>query len=399
MSDENQIEPDKLQEAQAALDKSRFQLMALKNSAFTTSILFQLQMTFTEQVKSAMVDIEKIQLNPDYFLGLDAKTRLSLLAKLSWHIAYDHPGRYQELEDAFEFKLFAEAADHSVNTMLNSKGYDIPENWSADSKYKDMMVEEIYKYLEKDHTRPPPNDPQFSAGNGDNNDDSNPNPPKLTAEQQKQKQDEMLAKAAMQNDMADADKKEGVGQDILDRVANYHNPKVPWQVLFRNYLYDTVKSDYTYRMPNKFFLPDFYMPSLYSEGITSFGIGIDVSGSISQEEFDDFATESQSMREMLMPEKTEVVQWHHNISSIDELELSQTMDDIEFKETGGTDIHPLLRHWIQNPPKVGVIFTDGYFTPFNKPEEINFPVIWIIHSNDNFKPEFGEVVYYEPDID
>lgn len=389
-----------MQEANDALDKAKFQLMALKNSTFTTSILFQLQMLFTKDVKSAMVDVEKIQLNPEYFLGLDSKDRISLLAKLSWHIAYDHPGRYQELEDAFEFDLFSQAADHAVNTHLRDKGYHIPDGWHADNKFHNMMVEEIYKHLERDPNPPPSNDPQFSPGNSD--DDStgnNPNPPSLTIEQQKQKQEEMLAKAAMENQMADQEKQEGLSQSILDRVHEYYNPKVPWQVVFRNFMFDTMKADYSYRRPNKAFLPEMYLPSQISEGIADFGIGIDVSGSISQEEFNAFATESQSMREILMPERTEVIQWHSRISDITTLQSTQTMDDIHFKETGGTNVYPLLEHWIENPPKVGVIFTDGYFTPFNRPEDINFPIVWVVHSNDRFEPEFGEVVYYEPDLD
>lgn len=399
MSDEEKdlkIDPELMDKAEKALETSKFQLMSLKNSTFTTSILFQLSMVFTKEVKGALVDIEKIQLNPEYFLGLSPKHRLSLLAKLSWHIAYNHPGRYQELEDAFEFDLFSQAADHNVNTMLQNKSYDIPQGWHADQKYNDMMVEEIYKHLEKNPNKPPSNEPNFAPMDSGNN----PNPPSLTQEQQEQRQEQMLAKAAMENDAADKSKQEQLDDSIRDRIAEYYDPKVPWQAVFRNFLFDIVKSDYTYRKPNLFLIQDdIYAPSLYSEGITDFGIGIDVSGSIYDEEFNAFATESQSMRELLQPERTDVVLWHHGIASITELDSSQTMDDVEFNETGGTDIHPLLRHWIENPPKVAVIFTDGYFTPFNKPEDINFPVIWVIHSNNSFNPEFGEVIYYEPNLD
>lgn len=101
----------------------------------------------------------------------------------------------------------------------------------------------------------------------------------------------------------------------------------------------------------------------------------------------------------LCPNKTELIQWHHHIASIHELSAHQNLNEVEFLETGGTDIYPLLEHWIENPPKVAVIFTDGYFRPFNRPQDIKFPVIWVIHSNKNFNPDFGQVIYYEPDLD
>lgn len=397
--DNKALNKELLSKAEEALDKAKFQLMNLKHSTFTSSILFQLSIIFTNDVKGAMVDIEKIQLNPEYFTNLDAKSRISLLAKLSWHIAYNHPNRYQELEDAFEFGLFSQAADHSVNTMLKDKGYHIPDGWHADKEYKDMFAEQIYKYLEAMPNPPPSNEPQFSNSDSGGN-SGNPNPPQMSSEQMQQRQEQMLAKAAMENAREDGDKQESVGQDILDRVAEYYNPKVPWNVVFRNYMHDTVQEDYTYRKPNMLYLQHgLYMPSLHSEGITDFGIGIDVSGSISQEEFNAFKTESQSMKDILKPLKTEVIQWHHNIADIAELDSNETLEDVEFNETGGTDVHPLLNHWIDNPPKVAVIFTDGYFHPFNRPEDINFPVIWVIHTNKNFNPEFGKVIYYEPDLD
>lgn len=402
MEEENKaLERELLSKAEDALDTAKFQLMNLKNSTFTSSILFQLSTVFTKDVKGAMVDIEKIQLNPEYFLNLDVKSRISLLAKLSWHIAYAHPQRYQELEDAFEFNLFSQAADHAVNTMLKDKKYHIPDGWHCDSHYKDMMVEEIYKYLERNPNTPPSNDPQFSGDSGDSGEDSNnPNPPTMSLEQQQQRQQQMLAKAVMENDKQSSDKQEGIGQSIRDRVEEYYNPKIPWRVVFRNFLMDVVNEDYTYARPNRFYVEEgMYLPSMYSEGITEFGIGIDVSGSISDEEFNEFKSESQSMKDILNPNKTELIQWHHHIASIHELSAHQNLNEVEFLETGGTDIYPLLEHWIENPPKVAVIFTDGYFRPFNRPQDIKFPVIWVIHSNKNFNPDFGQVIYYEPDLD
>ena len=190
MEEDNQaLDRELLSKAEDALDTSKFQLMNLKESTFTTSILFQLNFYFTKEIKGAMVDVEKIQLNPDYFLELSPKDRISLLAKLSWHLAYNHPLRYQELEDAFEFDLFSQAADHSVNTMLKDKGYHIPESWHSDSQYKDMFVEEIYKYLHEDPNTPPSNPPQFSPNS--EQEGTNPNPPKMSLEQQQQKQQQM----------------------------------------------------------------------------------------------------------------------------------------------------------------------------------------------------------------
>jgi predicted metal-dependent peptidase len=192
---------------------------------------------------------------------------------------------------------------------------------------------------------------------------------------------------------------EDVPDCVAGRIEELINPKVDWKTLLRNFMFDLCRDDYSYRRPNKRYMPTLIVPSLYSEGMGKISCGIDISGSVCDEQFNAFKSEIEEIKEALNPSMTEIVQWHHDISDITEIERYQNLDSLVFNDTGGTNVYPLLEHWIENPPDIAVIFTDGYFRPYDKPELITFPVIWVIYDNKKFTSDIGSVIEYELDLD
>jgi len=402
---EVQIAPEVLKQANAALDKAKLQLISIKKSVFTTTMLFSLKLKWDASVPTANVDGVTLRINPTFFLDFTAPQRVFLLAHETWHVAFEHITRYTDLAGYDEdpklnsacFKTFNEAADHAINLMLKEKGYSIPQNACCNVKYSNMTTEQIYNDLMKNNTQNPNFQPDFTPSVG-----KGATAPKgaLSKEQIQQKIDELLVKASVASKMnPDADgSTEDVPSSVAERIEELVNPRVDWATLLRNYMFDLVRDDYSYKRPNKRYMPDLIIPSLYSLGMGRLACGIDISGSVCDQQFNCFKSEIEQIKSVLSPEVTEIIQWHHEISDIKEVDRYQSLDGIEFKDTGGTNVYPLLEHWIQNPPVVAVIFTDGYFRPYDKPEKINFPVIWVIYDNDRFKPDFGSVILYDPEI-
>lgn len=397
------IAPEILKQANDALDIAKLQLMAIKKSVFTTTILFSLKTNWDEKIPTLNVDGVTLKINPTFFIGLDKQTRVFALAHEAWHIAFEHISRWVELIPTLPkdktpeqlFPIYNQAADHVINNMLMAKGYKVPDWACCNSQYGNMTTEQVFYDLLKKNQSNPDFIPDFTpAGSGNDGKDDPKNG--LSAEDIKNKIDDMLVKANVANNMADKDFSESVPNAVLDRIEELVNPVVPWHMLLRNYMFSTSKEDYSYKRPSRRYLPDIVVPTLYSPSMGKIGIGIDISGSISQEEFSAFLSETNEIKQSLNPDTTEVIQWHHQIADVTEVSRYEDMSGISFKETGGTNIHPLLDKWAASPPEIAVIFTDGYFRPYDKPEEINFPVIWVIYNNDSFKPAFGDVIYYDP---
>jgi predicted metal-dependent peptidase len=402
------IDPTLLKQANAALDKAKLQLISIKRSVFTTTILFSLKLKWDMSCPTANVDGVNLRINPQFFLDFSSPQRVFLLAHEAWHVAFEHLTRFCDLAGYDEdpkkstacFKTYNEAADHVINNMLKNKGYAVPNGACCNQKYSNMSAEQVYNDLMKSKSQNPDFIPDFTPASN-NSPDGEPSPTGMNAEQLGQKIDEMIVKAntaSKMNPEADGSV-EDVPDCVAGRIEELINPKVDWKTLLRNFMFDLCRDDYSYRRPNKRYMPTLIVPSLYSEGMGKISCGIDISGSVCDEQFNAFKSEIEEIKEALNPSMTEIVQWHHDISDITEIERYQNLDSLVFNDTGGTNVYPLLEHWIENPPDIAVIFTDGYFRPYDKPELITFPVIWVIYDNKKFTSDIGSVIEYELDLD
>jgi predicted metal-dependent peptidase len=139
-------------------------------------------------------------------------------------------------------------------------------------------------------------------------------------------------------------------------------------------------------------MPDFYLPSLYSENITGLGIALDISASVSKQEFTTYITEVASIKDTLKPLTTDVLTFDTQISEIHTLGLDDSVEDIEFVGGGGTDLHPVFNYFNNNSPTVLIVFSDLECAPIMDTPE--YDVIWIIVNNPTAKTNFGIDIHY-----
>jgi predicted metal-dependent peptidase len=369
---------------QDAMDKAKYKFFNCGKSVFLTTILFSLKFEWSTDIPTAATNGIHLLVNPDFFMSLnagkmssiDSDERLFLLAHEAWHVAFKHMLRLEERDH----KLWNMAADYVINYMLVSKGYSMPAGGLYDRQYAGMNTEEVYTLLKKNNVDSSNFEPDLQ------------NNPNATPEQQAALDAQVsgiLAKAATQAKLA----KEQFGDlpgDVQVGIDELLNPKLNWTTILQNYMTQFDKSDYSYRRPNKRFMPDFYLPSLYGESVANIAVAVDSSGSVSDAEFTAFVSEIESIRRRLNPEIVEVVAFDTAIRSSVVLNRSTSISNVTFSGRGGTRLSPVFDHFNKKPPTVLIVFSDLDCTPMrDKPK---YPVIWIAVNAHNPHVEFGKLI-------
>ena len=397
---------------QDAFDKAKIGLMMTKNSVFLSTILFSLKFSWKPEIPTACVN-EHLELlvNPDFFQSLSKDEQIFLLAHEAWHIALMHLTRIgqRDLQD------YNRAGDYVINLLLKQAGYSIPKMALLDEKFAGKTTEEVYDLIRKN---------QESSGNKQkplpmaditppapgSNPSTNPGDPAIppspmvgpgspapqaTPEQIQQVEQQItdiLVKASTRSRMM-GDAPGTVPGDVAVMLDKLLNPKLPWNVLLQKFLFDQVKRDFSYRKLNRRFFPDYLLPSQCSEGLETLAVAVDTSGSVEQAQFNAFISEMTYIKQVLQPEQMQVLDFDTQIKQIRTLGPGETPQTLTFKGRGGTRIGPLLAWAKETCPKVLVVFSDGEFD-IPADSDPGCPVVWVIHSNTQFKPPFGEVITY-----
>ena len=367
-------------ELQRAYDSAKVQLIMRPDSIFITTVLFSLHFRWDSKIPTACTDGITLRVNPEFFLGLTKEERVFLLAHEAWHVAFQHMARVSNRN----FRKWNIATDYVINLMLVNSGFTFIKSGLLDYKYTDMSSDEVYALLDK---KPPEELPEF-----DEDMEEVEGTPDEIREIEEQITDTIM-KASMRAKM------EGQASSIpgeidiwLDKLIK---PQLPWHQILAKVLNGVAKEDYSFRNPNKRFLPKHYIPGLFSESIGEIATAIDLSGSITQKEADVFISENYAIHTRLKPDKTHVVGFDTAITC--EYTIDQTKDiaRLAFKGGGGTDIVPVYEWANKHKPKALVIFTDGYFTLHPELIPKNMILVWVIHGNPSFKSPKGKVVHYK----
>lgn len=365
-----------------ALSKAKIGLMTKQNSTFITTILFSLKQSWSTTVPTAATNGLYLLINADWFMGLTPPQRIGLLAHEAWHVAFQHMLRQgNRLPD-----LFNQAADHVINLMLLDKSYELPAGGLWDKKYTGMSTEQVYDLLEKQ----PPSSGNQGSMPGDIHIDPTATPEQTAAQEQKILDTIVRASTQSKLNGDEAGTIPGEIEVALDRLLN---PKLPWHRILSNYMHALGAEDYSFRKPNRRYLPDFYLPGLYSEGLDNIACAFDVSGSVSDEEFAVEATEVDHIKQVLNPEWVHLVEFDTRIQGIHKLGRDDHVRDISFHGRGGTNLAPVFDHFNkkENRPKVLIVFSDLCCKAIT--QKPTYPVIWICINNPKAQVNFGKLIH------
>jgi predicted metal-dependent peptidase len=351
----------------------------------------------SDWLPTAATDGRNIFFNREFFTPLTVKQVEFVIAHEILHAVFDHMGRCEGRDR----KVFNIACDYAVNGQIvrdRIGDHQIPDiKIFHDPKYYGMGAEQIYDELYDKY------DDEELAALGqlldehlDPENGGKDGQPRYSKEELKQIRDEMR-EAVMQ--AAQAAGAGNVPASVARMIKELTEPKMNWREILRQQIQSTIKNDYTFMRPNrKGWHMNAILPGTNYDETIDICIGIDMSGSIGDEQAMDFMSEIKGIMEEYKDFKIKI--WCFDTSVYNEADYDgYTMDtfmDYEPIGGGGTDFDAnwnyMKEHGIQ--PKKFIMFTDGY--PFGSwGDELYCDTVFIIHGNDTVVPPFGEYAYYE----
>ena len=179
---------------------------------------------------------------------------------------------------------------------------------------------------------------------------------------------------------------------MIDRMINV---LTPWHTILERWMTGKIKDGQSWRTPNRRFIHGgLYLPGTnYIPKMGPIVIGVDTSGSIGQQELDEFNAHINRILEMCNPEIVYVVYCDAAVNKV----VEYTPDDFPVQLSpyggGGTSFQPVFDYIDANgiDPEVVVYLTDGYGDQnhFTTKHE----TVWLTTHSEDFS--WGTVVKFE----
>lgn len=357
-----------------ALDIAKVDMFARKQNTFVCSMFCSLELYWKEDIPTAATNGLKMWINPEFFMSLSRPMRVTLLAHETWHVALKHMMRI----GARDHMIWNYACDYYINNMLHDAGYPM-DLGLLDHQYDGLSAPQIYDRLIQNGQQP-----EKSFGS-----DLQAAPDGESTEAQETKIDSMLIRssiAAQQRGQAGS-----IPSEIRAYLDELLNPKVPWNDILRNYVNEMTRNDYSWKKCNKRFLPEVYLPSLNSEGLEHIIFYTDISGSVSDAQFNVYISEINAIKTNLNPKKITICTFDTQIHDIHELEENGDVRDCDFHGRGGTSLECVYEHALKEKPELIIVFSDLDCYPMREAPVPN--VIWVCLDNPGKTVEFGHLIH------
>lgn len=298
------------------------------------------------------------------------------------------------------------AADYVVNGIImaikDKKLVKLPEGGCYDPRFDNMNMRQVYNILKDEEGgggggkgRPDPNgDPSNGSGGGEYQFDEHDFNADMTDEELKD-MDGRIDRAIREGAILAG----RLGVDLPRAITEMLEPHVDWRREFADFVSSTCKGkdEYTWRRFNRRMLPnDMYLPTVENETIGEIVVGIDTSGSIGQEQLNEFATELVSIAEAVQPESIRILWWDTKVHG--EQLFTENYEQIgsllKPLGGGGTRVSSVSEYINKKKIKAEcvVVFTDGYLEN-DVVWNINSPTLWLVTENKGWIPPTGKVVF------
>lgn len=375
--------PKKVDPAEAAILQRRLakaKTSLILEHPFIGNIALNLPTVVTYDVPTAATNGAYIKYNPDFCRELDDDQLKFLVAHECMHPMLEHPFRLHGREPM----KFNKAADYVINHHLNEqkigtfiKGGCLDVNiYNAGGGSTDG----IYKIL--------PDEPEGGGGNGPGGTGNDLQQAPGTEAERQQMADEWKVMVAQAMQAAKMMGKMPVGMERL--VEQMLNPKVDWREVLRRFVQKCRTDMRSFARPNRRFIQQgFYMPVVTGEAIGEIVFAIDCSGSIGQEELDQFAAEIFSVKEETNPVRIHLIYFDSEVSHVGKFERDDELH-VEMHGGGGTAFSPVFEkiEELAIEPVACIFLTDLCCSDFGPAPD--YPVLWV--STMDGKAPFGEVV-------
>lgn len=374
-------------------------------------------------IQTMATDGRRVYINEKFFMEvLNENTRVGVMAHEIVHVCLEHAFRCGLRNP----QIWNIAIDFVTNALLVAEKFELPGPYRTfdtimtpgcgalvDSRFDDMSEEQVYDYLMKNlppeaTKEPEEGEGEEGRGSGGLQDGNGPGkkqrgngrplpdmddmmPPSGTPEEQEQQRQAthraIVNAAAMERTM-------GVGSGLGQRLAGrLTQPKERWFDRLRRYVTDLTYHNYNWAKVNRRVLRTIGIisPDMRDETIRHLVIAVDLSGSITDEIVDYFASHMNKILDDCKPVKMSVMYFDDGVDRTDEYTVQDLPIKFVARGGGGTNFIPVFEEVdkLEAPPSALIFLTDTYGAfPSEAP---SYPVIWASFI-DGVEVPFGELV-------
>ena len=362
-----------------------------------------------EWCSTAATDGLKFYYNSRFVMMLKPKEVEFLVGHEVLHVVYDHIGRRASRDPqlwniANDYAVNADLKRHKVGEFITTVPCLFEAKYdgkSSEEIYDDLMqnvqkisIDDLIDKMIDDHM-----DGEEGEGEGDGDGDEKEGKgkrPTMTDEERERVRQEVkqaIINAAQSAEAGQLPK----GVERLIRQAT--NPIMPWRELIQTNLTSAIRNDYSWTRPSRrSWHMDAVMPGMTPGEEIDVTVAIDMSGSISNKQAQQFLGEIAGMMEAFDGYKVHVFCFDTEVYNPADFtsENLDTIDSYEPAGGGGTDFDAIFDYLKREAiePKRLIVFTDGY--PFGSWGDANYcDTTWIIHGDPDPNPPFGTFAIYD----
>ena len=391
------------------LTKARTQLILDK--PFLGNLVLRLPLIAADSwCKTSATDAKSFYYNPEFIDSLNNHQIKFILIHEALHCALTHFARRGN-RTKHKWDL---ACDFAINPLLVKEGFHPPIDVPIFRQYEGMIAEEIYPMIDDNLDQEPMDQHLYDdqADDDSKSSDGGMREDDLQKEQEQQSTPESKSNDGNKGGMSQlAQQPPALQPDEVDQLATqwqknlassaqlaqqagkldgefaklidfFLQPQVSWQSLLAQYVSTFARDDFSYSRPSRR-AGEAIMPSLRSHQL-DITVAIDTSGSISQEEINEFVSEVDAIKANLRASITllacddklsEHSPWRYE--AWEELQFPASLGGGK-----GTNFNPVFDHinTQDTPSDVLIYFTDakGKFPEF----EPDYPVLWLIKGKE-----------------
>ena len=311
------------------------------------------------------------------------------------HNVFDHMGRRGDRDPT----LSNIAADYAVNQILKDEKIGEVPSWIKiyqDNKYRGWSYEQIYDDVyEKAEKIDIGALGELLDEHLEDGDDDAPGKPKLTEEEKKQIRDEIKEAMVAAAQSAGAGK---VPASVARMIQQFTEPKMDWRQLLRADIQSILRSNFSFSRPNrKSQHCGAILPGMMNEVTIDVSIAIDMSGSISDKQGNDFMSEVKGIMNEFRDFTLEVWCFDTKIYNYEKFtgDNAEAISDYRVTGGGGTDFDVNFEFMKENgiQPKKFIMFTDMYpCGSWGDPDYCD--TLFVAHSTNTIVAPYGTTVYY-----
>lgn len=345
--------------------------------------------------------------NPDFWDSIPEETRKTVMAHEVWHLILKHLERGEGCDPV----IHNEACDHVINLSLEKDGFTFDgTDPLKDPVHLGKSSEQIYNEIWEDRKKNPPK-PQpgmvskdqieqlikdqlaRDAANGGKN---------KTLSQQKEEASKHVDETTQQ-----CGSSPGQANIVLDRTkAKILIQRATYAQIFADYLTDPLSggkrtfmrpSRRSHGSPSKLLTPGRFPKRGHKNRLTHLVYALDVSGSITKQQAQQFHDSVRTIKELLNPEKLTVLLFDTRIVFEKTFTDKEKYGNIAVHAGGGTDLRDVYKRMSQLDAEAMVCFTDLCVTI---PPQPSWQSIWIVpHMNCHVPVGLYGKVYLMPKSD